>query len=528
MFSVWDPENRSLVLSTDEPGNPKFLLDIANVFVDYEQKGYTAVGFNSNYYDDLFLLRILDVRRCNIKKGTGNSIISMTFGKTHFIDACRFMKTTLKDACRMLDIENGKLDQDHNAVTEQFSRDGYVMITNDMLEYSRRDTECLWKMWSKAKTLFRDTFNLEPDGCVSLSQMVYNKFRHTNPGVPQLKDPKWRKYVIGGKCHGVIGKYTKNINVYDINSLYPSVMMTQNFISKASGWGPTDALVWHGLYDVRVTKNPKYVIIPHRTDVLDWQPKQSDYIAHCSGVDIYDHIRYGGELEIINGWCYSEIETSNTMFNFLKEFYEIKSSAVGPVRALAKLLMNSLSGKLTQRPIERETHIVFGEPLANSEFDYIGDDIYLSTLDKRRATTTGSLINGILIYSYSRRLLHEFMYSCDDCFYCDTDSIFTTSSLKCDNLLGGMKLEASGNLLYVGGKKMYTLKDSNSKTVKVALKGARLIGYFNDDLKPTSSDEWLIRAWGSDSFSISMESCSRRDLIAKFGLLSKSFVLGRY
>lgn len=526
MFSTWDPQNKSRVIYTESPGTEDFNTEVYSILSDYEAKGYTAVGFNSNNYDDLYLVRILDLKRARVIKGNGNSIIKLTYKTMEFVDACRFLKCSLSEACRMLAIKNPKLHQDHDALTKEYLLTGVLNVTLDMIRYSARDTESLWHVWHKTKKMFKDTFKLNPDVCISLSQMVYNKFKQVNHGVPQLADIKWRQHIIGGKCHGVKGIHVGKVNVYDVNSLYPFVMMTRTFISRGSNWKSTPKVVWHGLYHVRVTSNPKYCIIPKRGEVLDWAPI-GEYESWCSGIDIEEHVKYGGSLEVLEGWCYSDAEFSDSMFDFLNEYHEIKQTSTGPMRALAKLLMNSLSGKLTQTPIENETVMSDNGPIVGSDSVYLNNLLWMNTHPKATPTTTGSLINGILVYSYARQHLHRYMYQCDDCLYCDTDSIFTTSELECGDELGEMKYEGSGDMFVVGGKKMYTLT-LNGEIVKTALKGARLEGIYGDDTEVTSSDTWLLRAIeeGKTEFSTWMTQCDRREMDPIFKTVPKKFKVG--
>lgn len=528
MFSTYDPINGCRVIETDEPGCQEFMTKVAAVMAEYEAEGYTGVGFNSNYYDDMYLLRILPPRKCVIKKGTGNSIIGFQYGKSKLIDVRRFLKMSLSQACQAMNVKVPKQSINHMEVHEKFVERGFVEVTDVMREYSHVDVKCLWDVWFKAKQSFKDVFHLKPDGCISLGQMSYDRFKLLNGAVPQLTEIEWRDFIIGGKCHGEPGVHTgRDIFVLDVNSLYPCVMMNETFIRRAGRLVETMALVWHGLYEVEVLKNPKYHIIPHRQPdgILDWG-KEAPYLAKCSGVDIMDHIKRGGEVSILRGWSYENVETSKDMFGFLAEYYEIKKTSKGPVRELAKLLMNALSGKLTQKPITTESFVTHGEPLPGCDYERVGDEVYVSTRPKARATTTGSLINGILIYSYARRLLHDFMYQCDDCFYCDTDSLFTTTRLKTGVELGEMKEEAEGDELIVVGKKMYTLR-KNGEVMKAALKGVRYEGFFEDDTERTKSDTWLVRCVekGLKRFRVRMDTCSRTEFAPKFVPIQKVITL---
>lgn len=524
MFSI-SAHGKSRCIWTDTPGTDDFNTRVGDLINHYIDNGYTFIGFNSSRYDDLYLLEVLDLSHWKVLKGSGNSVLTMTHKKSGavFIDVCRFLKMKLSLACKMLGIPNPKLEMNHDEVSEQYDRDGVVNVTKAMIDYSIRDVECLVTVWLRTRDVFRETFGLNVIGCISLSQTVYRRFIKDNgknvPQItPQMGHVGHRDYLTGGKCHARVGIFERpNIYVYDVNSLYPYVMMTKPFIKSAGEWRQSTKHVWHGVYKVRVTECARVCVIPERGEskVLDWEPK-APYVGHCSGIDIEDHVKYGGALEILDGYSYTHVETSDTMFKFLEDYYVIKRDTTDTAkRGLAKILMNSLSGKMSQKAIEEEIHITTEMPDSENHETY--GKYYLNYVTKNKPTTTGSFINAVLIYSYSRRVLNSYLSQCEEWFTCDTDSVFCTNMLPTGSELGEMKLEAVGNKIYVGGKKMYSLYQDD-KLVKAALKGVRQMGHYEDDTMPSDSGTWLKRAMDAhvDSFKVRSVQCVRTHLSPEF------------
>lgn len=539
MFSMYDPVNGASVIYNDVPNTTAFNTRVRELINSRAAKGVTFVGFNSAVYDDLYLLRILKLTDWTVLKGSGNSILSMTHkrSKATFIDVCKFLKMSLAKACTMLNIENPKLSLDHEAVRQQYLRDGYVNVTDDMIQYSRRDVTALYEVWTRAKKLFSEVFDMNATGCMTLSQMSYRRFVKTNgKKVPQLTVAMdsfgyvkgYREFLTGGKCHAMIGIHRplKLIRVYDVNSLYPYVMMTHKFVLRAETWRRTTAVVWHGVYKVRVSRHAVPCVIPLRLDgVLCWDPSEGHYEGFASGVDIGEHAKYGGTLEVLDGFAYTEVTESMKMFDFLKEIAEIKRVTVDPsTRDVAKLLMNSLSGKMTQQNITHEHIISLDLPAAPNHSKVTGTNFYVNKVEKSSMTVTGSFINGVLIYSYARAVLNGYLAMCRDWYYCDTDSVFTTDVIETSDAIGAMKLEAEGDEMYVGGKKAYTLRRCGV-VVKSALKGVnRVKGYYNNDSVVSNADTWLVRAMdaGDTEFSVTSVRCKRDGLSPHFAAVTKT------
>lgn len=543
MFSIYDPIHGATVVYDSTPDTESFNEKVKRLIDERAAKGVTFVGFNSSVYDDLYLLRILNLTEWMVMKGSGNSILTMKHRKSGatFVDVCRFLKMSLSKACKMLGIENPKLSLDHNLVKEQYLKDNYVNVTDHMIRYSKRDVTALYDVWTKAKQLFAEKFNMNAAGCMTLSQMSYRKFiKNNGKDVPQITvkmdsygyKQGFREFLTGGKCDARKGIHVRKqgIRVYDVNSLYPHVMMSKTFIHRATNWRRSTVFVWHGVYKVKVTELAEPCVIPLRNadNILDWQPREC-YEAYASGIDIEEHLKYGGTLEILDGFSYESITESTTMFDFLKDIAEIKRLTPDPAtRDIAKLLMNSLSGKMTQENITHEHVFSLDIPLVPDHTAVPKTRFYINAIEKSNVTVTGSFINGVLIYSYARALLNSHLSQCPEWFYCDTDSVFTTSILETSDSLGAMKLEATGTKLYVGGKKMYTLLDSDGKVVKSALKGVhRVEGYYNDDTEKTPASEWLVRAMdsGVSKFTVKSEQCMRTSFNPHFASVPKTMHL---
>ena len=475
MFQTYCPELGSKVIQTLQPGCTEFNHEVVNHLKYLEQQGYSCIGYNSSRYDDHFLLRIFNsTEHCNVTKGKGFSILNFSYKRMHFYDVCKFLNMTLKQACTIMEVELGKLDNDHKKIKDQYMRDKRLVITTDMLRYGIRDVECLYEMWAKAKQMFSD-LGFNTDHCISIAQMVWRKFKKLNPNVPQLPE-EYRKYITGGYCHGIPGIHlADNISCIDYCSLYPHVCMTETFISEGSQLEETLEIEDLGLYDVIVTKQPRFPVIVYKVEgeTNDWN-HEAPYPAFVTGIVANDHIRHGGELKVIRGQRFKHAIYSTSMFDFLKDLKKLKDISQGPKRALIKLLMNALSGKLTQLEIKYKVKLTKNEPAKGYDETKLltgrndtsimkYGDIWASMILKNKTTKTGSNINGAFVYDYGKRILFNKMYTLKNVLYGDTDSIFTTDIIVPEP---NWTLEHSNcESLVVGGKKMYTLFKNNNKDI---------------------------------------------------------------
>ena len=181
-----------------------------------------------------------------------------------------------------------------------------------------------------------------------------------------------------------------------------------------------------------------------------------------------------------------------------KKRLEAKKNNNEVLDMIYKLLMNSLYGKMCQRPISEETSIVRNDLLKEHEknveirsilsTDFIKRGNYSICRSIRIGNVTKPTYLGCFILSYARQLMNKAIdtvggFNNPRFYYSDTDSLFIDeddfelikkSGLLCDKTIGKFKLEGKYAEVVFAGSKMKALKyiDSDGKEqVKVTCKG---------------------------------------------------------
>lgn len=293
-------------------------------------------------------------------------------------------------------------------------------------------------------------------------------------------------------CHGgrteIFKPIGKKIFEYDVNSLYPFVMMTNEYpdgIAVKCSYLKPDKL---GIYKVRVTapKDLKIPIIPVKIDKKLLFPL-GEFTTTCTSIEIEYAKTLGYKFEIIKGYYFKE---KRAYFkDFITDLYAIRQKSLsGSVdNILAKLLMNSSYGKfiikldrslITFKP-EIGTRFFREIKLKNKTYEIYEKDVRLKSFNHCGI--------GAFILAYARIHMHKLMHPISDhVYYTDTDSIWTDMILPSSSEIGALKLEKPKNsdqdfydevcfLL----PKTYIAQNKDYK--KVAMKGfdSRKIKHFN-------------------------------------------------
>jgi len=247
----------------------------------------------------------------------------------------------------------------------------------------------------------------------------------------------------------------ESVYYYDINSLYPYVMLNNLYpvsIHKAEGKN----VLKEQLYYVKATVELPYMYIPPLPSKLN---------------KLY--FTYGK----VNGWFYSPefrlIEgiadriqihqayafTPSKLFKeFVSKYWAIRQQYQqegNELQKVVKLYLNSLYGKFGQkREIENREYLF---DIAEG-CEELSDGVYTkTTTDYSKATFINPFISGF-ITSYARAEL--FKNLSENSIYCDTDSIVSTKQLRnVGKELGQFKLEGKGRFKAFAPKTYFFLTD---------------------------------------------------------------------
>ena len=333
---------------------------------------------------------------------------------------------------------------------------------------------------------FKNFDNAEIKGNKESAKNLNNLFESVFPQISLQLDSFIRRSYFGGivyKNSELVDSLEGDIYglVYDVNSLYPSVMRARLLpygfpLSFNGDYNKSDIdKKEYPLYfqEIRVKKfHIKHGFIPN-IQIRNSQnfngtvyAKSNKYIdfdglekyEECNFVFSNIQLEYFLKSYDVEGLDYIRgvaFKGSYGVFDrYIDTFMEMKKNGKGAVRATAKLFLNSLYGKFGMNPIKEEKIIDYQENTF-STISTDNDGNKLDYLDKGVFIAMASFIT-----SYAREVLLTSIEKVYDRFlYCDTDSIHITgydipNITIHDKNLGAWKLEGKfTKAKYIGAKR---------------------------------------------------------------------------
>lgn len=377
-------------------------------------------------------------------------------------DSLLVLKKSLKDLCDTFKVERPKQDIDINRIEEIFHND-YDTYKN----YLEHDVISLYEVIEKAETVFDIDF--WPVTIASLSMWTFRKqFLEHNIFKNKLKndtDEFFTESYAGGRVECFKAGYYEKVYVYDINSLYPSVMSNADIPICL----PIKTYQYYykscGFYKVEFNQtNRQY------PPVL-WEKTKNglEFVYKGIGTFYYKELnllrRMGGSFKVIEGYIYPK--TAKVFKKFVDYFYGKRMDYQGTSMDFCfKILLNSLYGKFAQKC--KTTKLVkWDEETFNQNKDsviwqpYLEDKGLYEITEERRVYHRAVYVSSIVTALARISLYHYLALSPSNLIYCDTDSYHTL--LPLDNRfidkkrLGAMKLEVNGEPGVYIGRKQYAV-----------------------------------------------------------------------
>lgn len=438
--------------------------DFFNQYWDYARTN--LIGYNNGAFDDYLLIDILTMFSKKLGKvliDRTSRILRFNFKDMYSKDMYRFMLMSLKDATKSFQCNKQKGYIDHTIVQYQVqinNFDSWIKQNKDsVIQYAISDVESLMELYFKAENTFKSINPLlSMSNKLSLSQMSMHAFKSSlkKMSLPILsyeEDEIVRQALIGGRCQifNACEESEHQVQSIDVVSLYPHVMMTKEYpyvgADDEDWFVPVDSFDQNyiGIYNITVINQPRDAIVPlKRADnTLDWTPSLP-FTRWVDSVTLNCLDRYNGEYSVHSGYVF-KLKTANIFKQYLGPIMEKKKEQdehrTNPaLRECLKLLMNSLSGKMAQRPITQEKTICASGPQADeiackytnkSTFVEVRDSLWLvdSVLDIDKIRVRSPTILAVLIYAYAREYMYDnFITKVTHKYGMDTDSLFLRKS----------------------------------------------------------------------------------------------------
>lgn len=457
-------------------------------------------AFNGSRFDHFMLVKVM------IQKGvvfddfkiSNGAIVFARFKNIFLIDIAKHTLGSLRNNLKEFGCVIQKGDFDHSKASRW--EDMSIRLREDCINYLRSDVQGLQHIYLILSKGIWEEYGFDMKHYISVGHLSYSiwmekvreKFVIFKPS--PMQEDHFRGSVYGGRCYKTRHEFKSTqyddyfnglvdfdgVDDYivdlDVVSLYPTAMSNYAYptgmcrevrditqvetVLRTSGKFP-----FMGIYYVafKPNVNLQHAILPVRVKgSLKWDLKAGQ--GWYTTVDIENAVKYGYSIELIRGW---EWVRSDFIFKeYISELYKKKSGAQkGSVKyAVAKLFLNSIYGKMIQKPVYYDN--VWAEKLDDfysfyeghrvTELEYIGDLLYIGGIPKRQLGKKISKPShlGAFILSYSRRVMLEYIVKCNpyfeyytpsirikhDFLYTDTDSLHVRATDACEQNgeLGGI------------------------------------------------------------------------------------------
>jgi len=357
----------------------------------------------------------------------------------------------------------------------------------------------------------------------------------------------------GGISHcNQIGKHTSGITGVDIASQYPASLIYSMIPTGKSDWINKYDKTKHGFYYINNIVFNSYKLKPValslKNQSLNWATNDMNELYVDSYMIKYLIENYGLiSFNVIKGLVSeTEIESNKIFGKYIGTFYNEKKQQDKyktegselyneALRSTIKLYLNSLTGKLVENPALHFSTEFADNDLMNTHGDIkkakkVEESMPKGTIsqlngikiykEKNLEKINDWIVPGIMVYSYSKRLLFEYIKclpnNSDDIIHIETDGIyfstrhlekFTTNlqkykgdyPCKFGEDLGNLKIEKStqeGQVAYFLGKKFYCITmndDYNNKPRDEKDKNIyRIKGFPQKTINADGSDKFLV------------------------------------
>ena len=429
-----------------------------------------------------------------------------------------------KDPKKYLELENN-----YNKYKNSFPNKEWD-LKKELIKYCEQDVRTLHQVISNSAKEIFNMFKLDETKFCTLPSLAFGVYRSKyleKNEIPLIKGKIYndiRESYLGGLVD-VYKPSAKNVNAYDVNSLYPYAMLTcpmpvgQPIYFEGDPHNFSDDPF--GFFYVSVT-SPKDLNIPILpTRVKDKKGMRTicplgSWKGWYFSEEIKNAMKYGYKFKIHKGYLFKKQIIFKEYVNTL---YEKKKTSKGtPWYGISKMLLNSLYGRFGMTLDHTEYKIITEEETINFINSPQIDDIDLidfkngklmisyqknEDLDQEQEINA-SVPVAAAVTSWSRIIMSKYLIDYkDQICYIDTDGIKMTGELDpslVGNEIGQMKLEGTFSEAVFLAPKVYGLLDSRfskgtiegweAQTVKI--KGVKMpISYWELKTLLTKSSEGI-------------------------------------
>ena len=493
----------------------------------------TVFFHNLGKFDGIFLVEALLKKQLKPKiVSRKGDIYEIKYDSLCFRDSYKILPRGIKELENSFATKRkkGKLDiSQHN-----FKVLNYEILAHfkeKLGEYMHNDVMLQYEIFKGAQRHFHELFGfLDISSKRTLPSIALEIFRTKFLGEDTVfklnarQEEQIRKSYYGGGVDVYIPK-GENLHVYDVNSLYPFVMLNHMPAGRPKYVTFRDKknLDYNdfGFFVAHITfkKECHAPLLPTRLkDGITVFPR-GDWTGIYFSEELKKAISVGYQVRIIRGWVF---ERKKLFSSYVKSIYSLRvNTDKAAINFLCKLLLNSLYGRFGIKGCHEKTSVVNAKEFLEiekfhdiSKYTKITPELYMCTYSnaiakesvpdknlttKRKQKQQAFQIRAAhmnmavhlssAITSYARIYMYDFKNIPNNpCFYSDTDSVVLQHPLDAAHVdskrLGAFKKEYHNARGIFLSPKIYYLQDENGSRHKFK-------GYSGDKL----DYNWFYKEW---------------------------------
>ncbi len=391
----------------------------------------------------------------------------------NFIDTYSFLKVSVKKMGEILNLPKLKTPSFLGKIPNNLRQ------KNELVLYNKRDSEITYNFMKFLQKGFNDLGgNLRITVASSAMDLFKRRFLKQYFFQPELFKLNYLyKAYYGGRCEAIKRGRIKNLNYFDVNSLYPSVMVNEypdpNSCIFSTRINMNTINNYEGVCLVKVEAPDLYIpYLPYRyinkSERKLLFPK-GIFKGHYTFFELRKAIELGYRIiKFYDGILFTK--KCRPFIDYVNVLYKLKRKykKANDIReTVVKLMLNSLYGKFAQKIDSREVIIHASEvdlKMLQEEDDFFRSGEFF--IFKKKWIRIPAYVNPIFsIYTtaYARNILYDYIKKCGKhAYYFDTDSLITNKDLGDSDRLGSMKKEFSIKEGIIVKPKMY-LTDEYAK-----------------------------------------------------------------
>jgi hypothetical protein len=363
-------------------------------------------------------------------------------------------------------------------------------LKDETILYCKNDVKILWEILDSYSKIIFENWYVDLMKSPTISSLAFKLFRSNY--LEELDKQKIRIPTITGKMYedfkksytggavDVYKPYGENIKVYDVKSLYPSVMLNNpmpvgnptyfegDILNNNKLWINNEKPFGFFYVNVQAPKNMKEPILQLKRKINNLTRTIAP-IGTWKGwyfsEELYNAEKYGYKFDVLKGYTFKK---AFIFKEYVEKLYSIKESHPkgSPMNLNAKLLLNSLYGRFGMSP-QSDEHIVLPSSLSNKfilddQFDILDvidfknnqelisyrkrNDPNLDNNIEENKFKNVSIVVASAITAYGRIHMSQFKNNPEigDLLYSDTDCIAITGDLNQKYIgkgIGQMELE---------------------------------------------------------------------------------------